>query len=144
MIKVSVWWNGTQANFIVWHSRPCHANLNYLKVTVLTERTERLLKLDDEYRENDEKSTATKLQQLKKAMEECAVNCKLKLEKFKESMLEEELELERKYLKFEENLRNNWPNEAFPLMLQNCRIRNMHSMDVQSDDVRCKEDIHCP
>ena len=65
-----------------------------------------MLKLEDEYRDKEEKLLGEKRKQLNRKKEDCLRSCNMRLEKLKESLVQEELEAERKYLKFEENLRD--------------------------------------
>lgn len=79
---------------------------NARAVSSLIERTEKILKLESEFRERDEQVLGSKRKETERRRQACMMECNAKLERLRESIMREEMDLERKYLKFEENLRN--------------------------------------
>lgn len=77
-----------------------------LTVTQLIDRTDRLLKMEEEHREREARLLEPERKERISTRQNFDKNLRIKFEKLNESLLSEELELERKYLKFEENLRN--------------------------------------
>lgn len=77
-----------------------------ISVSSLHERTERLLKLEEEQRQKEANLLVEMREERNKVEQDCYNGLKVKMDELKETLAKEEMEMERKYLKFEENLRN--------------------------------------